>query len=66
MSKSNKRGPLGLGSKPSRDKYKCPVKHCNYETRGDDILKHFQKFSNLIALDSANENQSILKKALKP
>ena len=44
------RGPQASGFQPSRDKYKCPVKCCNAEYRGDDIKGHFQKFSNLVAL----------------
>ena len=57
----SKRGPIAT-KQPSRDKYKCPVKNCNSEIRGDDIGKHFQKYSNFIALDKANENQSLLRK----
>ena len=35
-------GPANSGFKPSKEKYKCPVKNCNAEPRGDDITKHFQ------------------------
>ena len=55
---SKKRGPLPSPYQPSREKYKCPVKDCDCEFRGDDISKHFQKYANLAALDKANENQS--------
>ena len=51
MPKSNKRGPLSSGNIPSRGKYNCPVKDCKMEIRGDDIKKHFQKYSNILALN---------------
>ena len=43
-------------------KKKCPIKNCNSELRGDDVSKHFQKNSNLVELEKANENHLILKK----
>ena len=60
-----KRGPLPSSIQPSRQKYKCPVKDCKNEIRGDDIPKHFRKCANLMALDKALENYSILKKCEK-
>ena len=58
------RGPWASDSQPSREKYKCPVNLCKCENiRGDDIQKHFQNKSNLLALDQANEHQSTLKKS---
>ena len=59
-----RKGPIASGYRPSRDKYQCPVKMCKSEIRGDDIPKHFQTYSNLLALDKANENQSVLRKNL--
>ena len=59
------RGTLPSAHLPSREKYKCPVKNCNSELRGDDISKHFQKNSNLVELEKANENHLILKKCDK-
>ena len=56
----SRRGPTASGYQPSRDKYKCPVKNCNSEIRGDDISKHFQKNANLVALDKSTENQTVL------
>ena len=62
----SKRGPLASAIQPSREKYKCPVKDCKSESlRGDDITKHFQKSSDLVALDKTLENQSALKKCGK-
>ena len=52
-----KRGPLQTGQ-PSKEKYRCPVKNCKSEFRGDDIAKHFRTHANLDALDKAAENQS--------
>ena len=42
-------GPPKSGFKPSKEKYKCPVKGCKSEPRGDDIPKHFQNCANLTA-----------------
>ena len=36
------------------------MKNCNSEIRGDDISKHFQKNTNLVALDKSTENQTVL------
>ena len=60
---SGKRGPLSKGYQASRDKYKCPVEKCNSSPYGYEIKKHFQKCSNLLVLDKANANQSILHKS---
>ena len=68
MSKSGQgarpaRGLWSSGYQPSRDKYKCVVNNCKAQKiRGDDITKHFQNHSNLLALDQANEHQSDLRK----
>ena len=51
MPNLNKRGPLSSGYIPSREKCKFPVKDCKMEIRGDDIKKHFQKYSNILALN---------------
>ena len=56
---------MASGYQPSRDKYKCPVKDCSSEYRGDDIPRHFQKCADLTSLDSAIENQSKLIKNLQ-
>ena len=50
-----KRGPLQTGQ-PSIEKYRCPVKNCKSEFRGDNVAKHFRTYAN--ALDKAAENQS--------
>ena len=63
---TNKRGPLASGFQASRQKYKCPVKDCNSEFRGDDIAKHFRKCANLLALTAAIEKQSLLKESSTP
>ena len=55
-------GPPKTGYKPSKEKYKCPVKNCTALPRGDDIPKHFLNNANLLVLDQANENQSKLRK----
>ena len=49
---------------PATEKYKCPVKNCKTEPRGDDVSKHFQNSANLKALDRAVANQSNLRKTL--
>ena len=50
--KMSKRGPKPFdGSRPSKEKYTCPVKDCNARYRGDAIGNHFQKNANLLALD---------------
>ena len=48
---------------PSRQSYKCPVKNCKSEYRGDDIAKHFRTNANLLVLDKTSENQSELRKS---
>ena len=58
-----KPGPKPTG-RPSKEKYKCPVKDCNAQFRGDSIGNHFQKNANLLALEdvlyAASEYQSTL------
>ena len=49
---------------PATEKYKCPVKNCKTEPRGDDVTKHFHNSANLKALDRAVANQSTLRKTL--
>ena len=61
----SKRGPKPFaGSRPSKEKYTCPVKDCNARYRGDSIGNHFQKNANLLALDevlyAASECRSTL------
>ena len=57
-----KRGPIA-GNRPSTQFYKCPIQDCKSQhIRGDEIKKHFQDKSNLLALDQANEHQSELRK----
>ena len=63
--KMPKRGPKPFaGSRPSKEKYTCPVKDCNARYRGDHVGNHFQKNANLLALDdvlyAAGEYQSTL------
>ena len=62
MSGIGKRGPP---NQPSKQFYKCPVKDCNSNVRGDDIAKHFRTYANLSFLDKASENQSMLIKTKK-
>ena len=62
---SKKRGPTASGYQASRGKYKCPVKDCKSEFRGDDISKHFAKYANLLVLDKAIEDLSNLRKNTK-
>ena len=62
--KRGARGPMASGFQPSRDRYKCPVKGCKSEFRGDDISKHFAKYANLLVLDKAIEDLSNLRKKL--
>ena len=64
-----KRGPKPFaGSRPSKEKYTCPVKDCNARYRGDHVGNHFQKNANLLALDeglyAASECQSTLQEKL--
>ena len=60
------RGPWASDYQPSSEKYKCPVNLCKSENiRGDDIQKHYQNKSNLLALDQGNEHQSTLKKSFR-
>ena len=49
------RGPISKGSQPSKTRYKFPVNNCSSFMRGDNISKHFQKNSNLIVVDKAEE-----------
>ena len=58
-----KPGPKSTG-RPSKEKYKCPVKDCNSIVRGDDIGKHFKTKANLLVLDTATEYKSTLEKNL--
>ena len=58
-----KPGPKSTG-RPSKEKYKCPVKDCNSIVRGDDIGKHFKTKANLLVLDTATEYKSTLEKSL--
>ena len=51
---------------PSREKYKCPVKNCKTEPRGDDINKHFQNSADLKSLDKAIANVSTLRQNFLP
>ena len=51
-----------FGNKPATEIYKCPVKNCKTQPRGDDISKHFKRKADLKALDQAIANQSTLKK----
>ena len=62
---SNKR--TYSSGRPCTQVYKCPVKNCDSNIRGDDVTKHFRKpkFANLDALDKAKKNQSELKKNLR-
>ena len=56
-------GPTSkFGNKPGTEIYKCPVKDCKTQPRGDDISKHFKRKADLKALDQAIANQSTLKK----
>ena len=56
-------GPTSkFGNKPATEIYKCPVKNCKTQPRGDDISKHFKRKADLKALDQAIANQSTLKK----
>ena len=57
-----KPGPKSTG-RPSKEKYKCPVKDCNSQVRGTDIGKHFKTKANLLVLDTATEYQSTLGKS---
>ena len=58
------RGPKKSGFNPVKEYYRCPVKNCNSEFRGDEISRHFTKNANLDLLREALENQSNLRKNL--
>ena len=58
------RGPKKSGFNPVKEYYKCPVKNCNSQFRGDEISRHFTKNANLDLLREALENQSNLRKTL--
>ena len=58
------RGPKKSGFNPAKEYYRCPVKNCNSEFRGDEISRHFTKNANLDLLPEALENQSNLRKNL--
>ena len=50
---------------PSKQMYKCPVKNCDSDVRGDDVTKHFRTYGNLDALDKTSKIQSQLSKNSK-
>ena len=52
------------GFNPVKEYYRCPVKNCNSQFRGDEISRHFTKNANLDLLREALENQSNLRKDL--
>ena len=58
------RGPKKSGFNPVKEYYRCPVKNCNSQFRGDEISRHFTKNANLDLLREALENQSNLRKNL--
>jgi hypothetical protein len=60
------RGPKKSGFNPVKEYYRCPVKNCNSQFRGDEISRHFTKNANLDLLREALENQSNLRKNLPP
>ena len=41
------RGPKKSGFNPVKEYYRCPVKNCNSQFRGDEISRHFTKNANL-------------------
>ena len=47
------RGPKKSGFNPVREYYRCPVKNCNSQFRGDEISRHFTKNANLDLLRAA-------------
>ena len=51
------RGPKKSGFNPVKEYYRCPVKNCNSQFRGDEISRHFTKNANLDLLREALENQ---------
>ena len=50
------RGPKKSGFNPVKEYFRCPVKNCNSEFRGDEISRHFTKNANLDLLREALEN----------
>ena len=50
---------------PSKQMYKCPVKNCDSDVRGDDVTKHFRTYGKLDALDKTSKIQSELSKNSK-
>ena len=47
------RGPKKSGFNPVKEYYRCPVKNCNSQFRGDEISRHFTKNANLDLLHAA-------------